>query len=432
MFSSLLFSSLLFSSLLFLMLLTTSCEKEQLTAPNDVTEAPIIEQGVSDTALNEVMIQLGKKLENPYSVENMRLALRELQNEGVLKSGSIDETDIESTHLYVRFLPADDVEMDVIKRDTTLVFYDHPLDYEIVPGGIYYHDPSLPDSVFTWQYTVVPFEYVLPDVKHEILGELFLMEEGEDDSLKSAGFSSGYWERLEDKALEITGNLNREYEGETLKASKWRPSGTLTVWDDVLQRQIPLEGVKVRARRWFTTHRGISGRDGSFSCDGKFRRPANYSIEWARAGWRIQERGANISIVGVAVWVQVYFNGPKKRGAWNMVVGSSTNRDNTMRYAHMHRALMRYFLLSHDGLASPNVKIVFPGEGSLRVGYSSQKKVSSAIPYRNVALQPHVYIYGRNTSGNWKTTNDIFAVTIHELAHVAHYILIGRDRFAEL
>src|SRR5690554_3701080 len=70
-------------SLLFSVLLITSCEKDQLSAPGVVPGEAEIEQGIFDPLLNEGMIQLGKQLENPYSVENMRLALRELQEEGV-------------------------------------------------------------------------------------------------------------------------------------------------------------------------------------------------------------------------------------------------------------------------------------------------------------------------------------------------------------
>lgn len=293
------------------MLLTTSCEKEALTPS---VESPETEQPAVDSDLHEGMIQVGKQLKNPYSVENMRMALRKLMDEGMLKSGSIEETAIETTHLYVRFLPANNEEMGIICSDTSLVFYDHPLDYEIKPGGIYYHDPLVPDSLITYQYTVVPHDYQFSNVTHQILAELFLIDEEENSQLKSAGLSRVNWERLEDKALEITGNLNDARQGGTLKASKWRPSGSLTVWDDVLKRQIPLEGVKVRARRWFTTHSGISNQNGNFSCDGEFRRDANYSIEWDRAEWEIQERLLNLSIGGVAVWVQVFFNGPKQRG----------------------------------------------------------------------------------------------------------------------
>lgn len=65
----------LFSSLLFSVLLITSCEKDQLAAPGVVPGEAEIEQGVFDPLLNEGMIQLGKQLENPYSVENMRLAV---------------------------------------------------------------------------------------------------------------------------------------------------------------------------------------------------------------------------------------------------------------------------------------------------------------------------------------------------------------------
>ena len=65
----------LFSSLLFSVFLITSCEKDQLSAPGVVPGEAEIEQGIFDPLLNEGMIQLGKQLENPYSVENMRLAV---------------------------------------------------------------------------------------------------------------------------------------------------------------------------------------------------------------------------------------------------------------------------------------------------------------------------------------------------------------------
>ena len=40
---------------------------------------------------------------------------------------------------------------------------------------------------------------------------------------------------LEDKALEITGNLDEtNISGAVLKASKWRPAGTITVYDDII------------------------------------------------------------------------------------------------------------------------------------------------------------------------------------------------------
>ncbi len=65
------------------------------------------------------------------------------------------EIDIETTHYYVRFLPVDTVEVAILESDTILELWDHPLLFEIEQVGNWYHDPSIPDSLPTWQYTVV-------------------------------------------------------------------------------------------------------------------------------------------------------------------------------------------------------------------------------------------------------------------------------------
>ena len=59
---------------------------------------------------------------------------------------SAEQIEIKVTDLYVRFLPKDSLELNIIEKDTVLILYDHPLDYEIVEQGEYYHDPELPDD----------------------------------------------------------------------------------------------------------------------------------------------------------------------------------------------------------------------------------------------------------------------------------------------
>ena len=147
---------------------------------------------------------IGKQLENPYSIKNMKKALMELENESGLKSANTDEFEIETTHLYVRFLPKTEEQLNTLKKDTLLNIFDYPLDYEILKEGLYYHDPSLPDSSITWQYTVVRPDYNFPDIDYEVLSELFIIEESEDSvevSLKSGSISASSWLALEDKAL---------------------------------------------------------------------------------------------------------------------------------------------------------------------------------------------------------------------------------------
>lgn len=85
-----------------------------------------IKNDIENIILSDGPMVLGKKLDNPYSVENVKKALNILIDDNQLKSASIDENEICTTHLYVRFLPKNEKELDLIKRDTLLDIYDYP------------------------------------------------------------------------------------------------------------------------------------------------------------------------------------------------------------------------------------------------------------------------------------------------------------------
>ncbi len=112
------------------------------------------------------MIVLGDRLENPYVTENVRKAFASLYP---TKSSDL----VRTTNLYVRFLPKDNDEYQLLKK-MGVDMLDHPVDYEIVEEGDYYQDPSLGDGAITWQYAVVPIDFKFPDVRHEILDECFI------------------------------------------------------------------------------------------------------------------------------------------------------------------------------------------------------------------------------------------------------------------
>ena len=97
-------------------------------------------------------IVLGKRLDNPYTTENMTKALHSLY------PTKADRVDVKTTNLYVRFLPADEVEYQML-RDAGLELMDHPMDYDIVVDGDWYHDPDIPEDRVTWQYAVVPRDF---------------------------------------------------------------------------------------------------------------------------------------------------------------------------------------------------------------------------------------------------------------------------------
>jgi hypothetical protein len=365
-----------------------SCQKDDFHNENREQQ--------SNFSVANIDVVLGKKLQNPYSVTNMKKALNNLKSTSkkiaATTSGSVKATmsndfeiDIKPTHLYIKFIPKNEEELSILQNDSTLILYSYPLDYEIIEGGGDYRDPEVPEGQPTYQYCAIKVDKKLPtEVESEILEELFIPDEEDTEEstsdtagkIKFLGLSTndGSIEALVDEALRITNNLDNIDEGidDTTdnqsdiqarffkRRSKWRPAGTIKVWDDDVvstttrrvfshweyydcgggidrpfyDRQstqcrravykyktiksnggyVPVEGVRVRARRWFTTHTGISNAQGRYSCDGRFRRPANYFIKWKRHDFTIRWS-----------WLSsAKYRGPKKTGDWNLNIRGGT------------------------------------------------------------------------------------------------------------
>ena len=435
-------------------------------------------------------IVLGKKLQNPYSVSTMKKALSNLKTASIkaasTTSGSVKATmsndfeiDIEPTHLYVKFIPKNEEELSIIQSDSTLILYSYPLDYEITEGSGDYRDPDVPEGQPTYQYCAVKVDKQLPtEVESEILEELFIPDEDDDEELASStnekisslGLGTDYdsIDTLVDEALRITNNLDKIEEGveDTTeeeseiqsrwffkRRSKWRPAGTIKVWDDdvvttsrrrvfshweyydcgggigrpgydlkSLSEQcrraiykyetiksnggyVPVEGVRVRARRWFTTHTGISNAQGRFSCSGRFRRPANYFIKWKRDDFTIRWS-----------WLSAAkYRGPKKTGDWNLNIKGGTQEF----YATIFRAAHHYYYKDVKGLKRPPQNYSWKTKIKIRAKYKS-KDVNGqhCKDCRWFGVFSRIYIYNPQ-----KNTSDIYATTIHELAHASHWEL---------
>ncbi|GHE44343.1 hypothetical protein [Sphingobacterium griseoflavum] len=169
-----------------LMIIVSSCQK-QIFTDEDKSEITVDVYGEN--------AGLGKKLENPYSVRNMRKAVQLLMSIAPDASHP-DMNNIVPNHYYVRFLPKDTAELVVLDNDTTLVLNTVPFGYENRLELDNYHDPSIPQDEITWLYAVVPTTQQLPDIQHEIIEEIYEPEDDEDE--------------LELLALKLTGNLPKE------------------------------------------------------------------------------------------------------------------------------------------------------------------------------------------------------------------------------
>ncbi len=395
---------------------------------------------------------LGEQLENPYTVENMKKALENLTANGK----SSGNTKVRTTHLYLKFSPQDEKELDLLKSDNSLEWYDYPLDYKMISGGLFYHDPEVPEDVPTYQYVAIEVDKDLPNVAYEVLAELYLPEEDEELT-NGRNTGNSFMLALEIEALLITGNYTETTQETNSNAkasgSSWNPAGRVRVWDDVIgthttttkvfdhweyydcddggvpQMQkllppeeckraiyrydtspplpgsnIPLQGVKVRANSWFKTKTTLTDAQGNYTIS-SFNNPVNYSIKWETNDYDIRD----------GLYAQAYFTGPKQKGDWNVDLVSGK----ALRHGTIHRAAHRYFYQNIGGLLHPTLS------GRLKISYLDEAGVP--INWGNIiVILPNIRIYRQDpASGRNYNTNEIFSSSIHEIAHSTHIDLVG-------
>ncbi|RJE74940.1 hypothetical protein BGP76_17630 [Reichenbachiella sp. MSK19-1] len=355
------------------------------------------------------MTQLGKKLENPYTVENMQEALGNLGASNPQARSLASSITIAPSHLYIKFLPEDSVDMNKLYQDSTLILYDYPLDYEIDSAGSFYHDPTIPVDQPTYQYCAVTVDYDLPDVAYEVLAELFIPEELEEDSTEETGarlLASGLTDQLVDEALRITGNLEDAQEDDAnARKSKWRGSGRIMTWDDHFGT-VPLEGLEVRLTRFFRTRTGFTNSQGYFSCSGsRFRYEGRYSYKWERHQFGVRD-GA-LSMAG--------HEGPKKRGSWNYTIANEGKQE---YYSTIFRAAYHYYYQNIKGLRRPPKNKGLTPKMRIRAYFESNDDSNGnhAALRRVLGVGSQIKMYNPS-----RQTRDVYATVIHELAHASHW-----------
>ena len=355
----------------------------------------------------EGTITLGRRLDNPYTVENMTRAYKNLRGQEPSGQRSV-AVNVRPTHLYVRLLPSTWEAYETLKADTTLKLYETPLDYEITSHGWRYHDPSIPAHLPTWQYTAVPATYAFhPGIRHEVLADLYIPEQ--DPALAGASAAAGqrasndeFVNALLNEAMRLTGNLEDVAEP-TRSAARYNPSGTVRVFDTRLQRLIPLEGVKVRARRWFNIEEVLTDANGNFFIGERFDRPVNYALFYERADFDIRS----------GTFGQAWLDGPKQSGPWNVDLWDGTQRF----YATILRAAVDYYYGPRLNLASPPQKTTWRSALKIAAYDSSSDTNGQTHPWsRPLGLFSSIDLYNPNNP-----SDSIYGTTIHELAHYSHW-----------
>ena len=222
------------------------------------------EPEIEETELAHGMIVLGDRLEDPYTVANMTKALSSVYP---TKAGRVV---LETTDLYVRFLPEDEGQYETLARLCPKML-DHPVDYRIVREGDYYHDPELGDDELTWQYAVVPVDFKFPEgIRYELLDECFIPSE----NTKAGDID---WVEVEREAYRITGNEGSVPSG--TKAGEGVPSGRITVADPDSPSGVEgLKGVLVSCNSFVKFSNVYTDEDGCYTMTRSFAGDPRYRI----------------------------------------------------------------------------------------------------------------------------------------------------------
>lgn len=284
------------------LLFLIGCEDRsaEFSTVNESVDLP--QESVVDECIDNELrpIILGDRLENPFSIENMQLALdslrskpNELEEAGVINR-SASNVEIYPTDWYICF-KVDSTQFNKLVLDTTLTLSQIPLDYEIVQEGDYLEE--FQESEIKTLYTVVKPGYINPDgIDFEVIEELFIPENSEyyiETEINQTGVENRAFDgkTMDDdfvtalliQSFILTGNENQlpnkgqvenrmMFEECAQKSFLWwswtdcgiyyYPEGTVKL--QTPKGYEPVKGIKVVMWRWFTRIEAITDNNGYY------------------------------------------------------------------------------------------------------------------------------------------------------------------------
>ena len=367
--------------------------------------------------LSHGQIVLGEKLEDPYAVSAMQLSFATLYP---TKSG-VER--LEATDYYVRFLPADDTQFTRLKL-MGVQMMDHPLDYEILKEGDYYHDPSIQENDITWQYAVVDKYFQFPqDIRYEILEQCYIPENAATKA------SDVDWEAVEREAYRITGNAQMLLP--RTKSGDGFPSGAIKIVDDKYNGGEPIgvSGVMVSVNcfvKFASAYTDMSGNyviPRSFSSEMRYRLVFQNEIGFG-IGVDLLLVPASVSTLGTgpADGVDVKITQESERKLFTRSVVNNAVYDYFKRCSREGVKVtpppqnLRLWLF--QGIANSSAPMLHQGsivdDGVLSEYLGSYKDVvKHFLPDITMGLK---YL---------QDYSSIYNYTQHELAHASHYVRVG-------
>jgi hypothetical protein len=377
----------------------------------------------TDEVVAHGMMVLGRQLEDPYSVSNITRALASLYP---TRAGEID---VSETDLYVRFLPASQEQYDKLES-LGVEMLDHPVDFEIIREGDYYHDPSIAAGDITWQYAVVSPDFDFPEeIRYEVLDHCHITEH---DVFSRSSYDGIDWDAVERESFRLTGNGAMLSGNVAVKSSAAQPSGRITLIDDRFpDTPEPVKGVRVACNVFVKIGQAYTDEDGRYEI-GK-----NFSVE--PRYWLVfkNKKGFGIGLNTILVGGSASAMGKHSSEGYSLEVSSSSDI-NQYRRCVVNNSAWDYYehcKTSSGSMPAPpaNLRIwIFPFIASSSAVMMQQ---GAAVDETKIGeyLGDYAFIvkwFLPDVTLGLKDKNDyasIYASTVHELAHATHFQQVGTE-----
>ena len=355
---------------------------------------------------------LGAQLTNPYSLSVNRAAYDSLSQTLSFDGAGVT---VAATHLYVRYEPKNLDDIQKLSKDSTVLLFDAPLDYEIAAPGAGYRDPGLPDGQPGYLYAAVALDYPLAGagVAYTVLDSLFQPEGDGDTHLVSNGKAYRELERaahaiagLDPGPAPVKGQAYKDY---VPTAQVWyrEDGGALR----------GLEGVNCHFHYFTRTGQGFTNASGRATSDKGFNRDVNHKIVWERYDFAIKDGWMTRAVL----------DGPKtKHHTYTITtdavfgVKPANPNDRDWRRAMVHRAAYRYYYQDIVGLRRPPENSILGFQLHYRVYDDIVAGVAGHLPsWQWLGFGSQIKIGLLPDSIN--TAAGHVAVAVHETGHAVHW-----------
>ncbi len=425
-----------------------SCKKEELQISTSISTTKVVD---------EQETKVGKKLNNPFAIDNMRNAYASISNQKSLLK-------LESNKLYVKFLPMNSDELNKLNSDS-LILSDIPLDVEVNQYGTFYNDPATLSNGTTWLYTTVDLGYDFGNIKYEIIDSLYLPnEEGFTQKSKNL-FTTISKDELESKALELAGYVDESKNEFENKTTRHRPKGYIRVQQSIngSNLPVPVKQLKIRSRWWFDYGTGYTNDNGYFECNETYKKNRKVNIICI-----FENPSVNIrAIKGTQFW-DIFFTERKNIGEFensamesiNYTFNNSAdvNSDSKRKWmcCHAINSVREYnvFCSQNNVMAPPsdlnmwltnanskgNSLSIYASAPMLKqmanssflldaiqflLVFTGHKWASVSIEVLKQYPPDITYNYSGDAAAHFTHSDRITQVFYHELAHASHYKKVG-------